>query len=190
MGKGEAPVKAVIYARVSTDMQDPENQIPVLKAWASQMRFGFYGEGQEALEITEVYQESETAWQAGHQKKLNQLLQNAARGKFRVVLVWSLDRLSRLGPPDHFQIMGKLSRFGVQVWSYQEAWTLSPTRPEFDLMLAMTAYISRGESTRRSERTKLGIARKRLEAGPRRRAGSWGRQKGTIDTKKRKRRGD
>lgn len=175
-------MKAVIYARVSTDSQDTENQVPVLEGWSQQLRMGFYGETQEPLELVQVYEESESAWKAGHQVELKRLFQDAARGKFKVLIVWALDRLTREGPAEQFRIMSALNRYGVLVWSYQETWTLTPTREENDLLLSIAAYMAQSSSKRNSERTKAGIARVRADGKP------WGRPPGSGDKAKRKRR--
>ena len=49
-------MKAVIYARCSTNEQNTDNQVPVLEAWAKQRDF----------ELVEYYIENETAWKTGH----------------------------------------------------------------------------------------------------------------------------
>ena len=74
-----AEVKSCIYSRVSTSEQDTQNQTMVLTDWAKQRGF----------EIAKVYEEEELAWKTGHQRALAQLLNDARRGKFTVVLVWS-----------------------------------------------------------------------------------------------------
>lgn len=184
------PVKAVIYCRVSTVEQSTENQIPVLTAWGNQLRFNDLGFGSEPLELGEIYQEQETAWRLGHQRELSRLLIDASRGRFKAVLVWALDRLTRQGIQAQFEIMSKLSRFGVSVYSYQEPWTLTPTKVEYDLLLAIAAYISHSSSQRNSERTKAGLARAIREG--RTKSGKpflrMGRPPGSKDKTQRKRR--
>jgi len=164
-------VRAVIYCRVSTGEQENENQTRVLESWA------------HANELTLVgtYQESETAWRAGHQKELNQLGRDAYRRKFDVVLVWALDRLSRQGPQSILSLIHTLKAYGVSVYSYQEPWTLAPGEVA-DLLYAITGWVARMESNRRSERTKAGL--ERLKAQGRK----LGRPPGARDTKQRKRR--
>lgn len=175
-------VKAVIYCRVSTEDQVTANQAEVLRCWSSQLRLGMYATDPQPLQVTRVYEESASAWKDGHQRELAQLLQDAARGQFQVVLVWALDRLTRQGILTQFEIMHKLAKFGVLVYSYQELWTLTPTKSEYDLLLAVAAYIAQSSSKRNSERTRAGIERKRLEG--------WkpGRPPGSCDKKQRKRR--
>ena len=78
-------MKVCIYCRVSTSDQDTANQLGVLTDWADQRNF----------EVFKIYEEEESAWKAGHQKKLSALLADARLRRFQAVLVWSLDRLSR-----------------------------------------------------------------------------------------------
>jgi len=79
--------KASIYVRVSTGDQDTANQALVLTEWAKNRGY----------EVVAIYSEEESAWKAGHQRELAQLLQDARKRKFDVMLVWALDRLSREG---------------------------------------------------------------------------------------------
>ena len=111
-------MKCCIYCRVSTSEQELENQLLVLTEWAEQRGF----------QVLKVYQEEESAWRAGHQRELAQLVADARRCRFRVVLIWALDRLSREGSAAVLGIVSKLSRYGVKVLSYQESWTKAPWR--------------------------------------------------------------
>ena len=142
----------------------------VLTDWAKQRGF----------EIVKVYEE-ESAWKAGHQRALAQLLNNARRGKFTVVLVWSLDRLSREGVLAILSLVHRLAAYGVKVISYQESWTEAPGELG-DLLYALTGWVARMESQRRSERTKAGLT-KAIAQGKR-----LGRPKGAKDKKRRKKR--
>ncbi len=80
--------KAAIWIRVSDPAQRADNQLPDIQAWASR----------RGLEIAQIYELQESAWQGAHQKKLSQVYQDARQGKFQVLLVWALNRLSREGP--------------------------------------------------------------------------------------------
>lgn len=165
--------KAVIYCRVSTQEQNTDNQESVLIAWAKSRQF----------EVLKTYSENEGAWRAGHQKELQRLILDGSRRSFDVVLVWSLDRLSREGALSILMMVHKLRGYGISVLSYQEPWTEAPGELG-ELLFALSGWVARMESQRRSERTKAGIARKRKENN-----GAWGRPKGKKDSKKRKRRG-
>lgn len=164
-------MKAVIYSRVSTQEQNTDNQIDTLKIWANA----------KGLAVIEVYQESESAWKEGHQHELARLLDNAHQRRFNVVLVWSLDRLTRQGPLAILQLVNKLSKRGVKVLSYQESWTEAPGELG-DLLYSLVGWVAQFESKRRSERTKAGLARIKKEGK------ALGRPPGAKDTRKRKKR--
>ena len=164
--------KAAILARVSDAGQHSENQFPDLIAWAQR----------RGLEVVVTYQFQESAWRGAHQKQLTQVYRDARAGKFQVLLVWALDRLSREGPLATLEIVHRLGQSGVQVWSYQEPWTEAGGEL-LDLLLAIAGWVARMESNRRSERTKAGLARA-VAQGKR-----LGRPKGSKDSKKRKRSG-
>lgn len=98
-------MKICIYSRVSTGDQDPTNQSAVLTEWA----------GQRGFDIVKVYEEQESAWKAGHQRELANLLDDARKRKFDAVLVWALDRLSREGPLAILSLVNRLKICGVKV---------------------------------------------------------------------------
>ena len=107
---------AAIHCRVSTGQEDANNQLDVLKAWASQRGF----------RVVDIYAETESAWRDGHHRQLALLVEDARRGRFRVVLVWALDRLNRLGALSILSLVHRLSDYGVRVLSHQESWTEAP----------------------------------------------------------------
>jgi len=164
-------MKVSLYTRVSTNQQDTANQAAVLTDWAKQRGF----------EVIRVYKEEESAWKNGHQRELANLIADARRRKFQAVLVWALDRLSREGALAILSLVQKLSSCGVQVLSYQESWTEAPGELA-ELLYALTGWVARMESQRRSERTKAGLAR--VKAQGRR----LGRPPGSKDKRKRVRR--
>jgi len=129
----------------------------------------------------QIYQENESAWRNGHQRELAKLLDDARRRKFQAVLVWALDRLSREGALAILSLVNSLSVCGVKVLSYQESWTEAPGELA-ELLYALTGWVARMESQRRSERTKAGLARVVAQGK------KLGRPKGSKDKRKRKRR--
>jgi putative DNA-invertase from lambdoid prophage Rac len=162
-------MKCCVYLRVSTSQQDTDNQAIALTEWAE--RRGF--------DIVTVYQEEESAWRAGHQRELARLVADARKHKFKIVLVWALDRLSREGSAAILGIVSRLSRHGVKVLSYQESWTEAPGELG-ELSFAIAGWVARMESQRRSERTKAGLGRARAQ-GKR-----LGRPPGSKDRRKRR----
>ena len=164
-------MKVCIYSRVSTGQQDTTNQSVTLSEWAKQRGF----------EVVKVYEEEESAWKSGHQRQLARLLDDARRRRFVIVLVWSLDRLSREGALAILSLVHKLTIYGVTVISYQESWTEAPGELA-ELLYALTGWVARMESQRRSERTKAGLARVKAQ-GKR-----LGRPPGSKDKRLRRRR--
>jgi len=164
-------LKTVIYSRVSSSEQNAENQTAVLAEWAKRRDY----------EVVSIYQEEESAWKSGHQRVLAALVEDARRGKFQAVLVWALDRLSREGALAILSLVHRLSLYGVKVLSYQESWTEAPGELA-ELLYALSGWVARMESQRRSERTKSGLARVKAQ-GKR-----LGRPPGAKDRKRRRRR--
>ena len=95
--------------------------------------------------------------------------------------MWSLDRLSREGPFAILTLVNRLKNCGVKVISYQETWTEAPGELA-DLLYALTGWVARMESQRRSERTKAGLARVVAQGR------KLGRPKGSKDKRRRRRR--
>jgi len=147
-----AVLKVAIYARVSTGEQTELNQVPVLESWAE--RRGF--------EVYEIYRDIGSAWQKSDQKELSRLIEDARRGKFELVLVWALDRLTRGGIGKIFGILDKLALYKVSVISQQESWTEAPGELQ-PLLFSIFAWVANMESKRISERTKLGMERARAQ---------------------------
>jgi len=164
-------VKAAVYCRVSTDDQTTDNQFLALTSWAETRGYT----------VRETYLENESAWRDGHQRQLSRLKADAKRGRFSVVLVWSLDRLSRQGARHILELVHDLARVGVKVLSYQEPWTDAPGELG-ELLYALTGWVARMESERRSERTRAGLTRA-VANGQR-----LGRPPGSKDARKRTRR--
>lgn len=164
-------MKVGIYSRVSTGVQDTKNQSEVLIDWASQRGY----------EVVKIYTEEESAWRNGHQRELANMIVDARKRKFQAILVWALDRLSREGALAILSLVQKLSIYGVKVLSYQEAWTEAPGEMS-ELLYALTGWVARMESQRRSERTKAGLARVKAQGK------HLGRPPGSKDQRKRKKR--
>ncbi len=154
-------MKAAIYLRVSTQDQSLDNQLPDLERLAQA----------RSLTIVEKFAEKVSAAKARPQ--LDRLLAEAHRGRFQVVLVWSLDRLHRsmLGA---LQTVLDLDRIGVQVVSLREPWldTGGPVRP---LLIAIFGWVAEQERVRIGERTKAGLERAR------RRGVKLGRPRAMVD---------
>jgi DNA invertase Pin-like site-specific DNA recombinase len=75
-------------ARVSSDEQRTASQLAELREWAA-------GRGLEV--VTEYVLDGESAWTGTRRGPLRQVLEDARLGRFDVLLVWALDRLTGSG---------------------------------------------------------------------------------------------
>lgn len=142
-------MRVAAYLRVSSQEQTTANQLPDIQRWCS-------SRGLEA----EVYSENESAWRSGHQRELARLLSDlrSGRRKYDILLVWSLDRLTRAGIAAILSLVNTFKSYGCQVISIQESWT-EQAGPMAELLYSITAWVAEFESQRRSERVKAGQAR-------------------------------
>lgn len=172
---------AAIWARVSTHDQHTQNQLDVLRAWA----------GQLGLVVVEEFVTEDSAWQSGNgngkgaefERKRAGLLDGVQRGRYGVVLVWAIDRLSRKGSEDMQRYLRRLAEAGADVRSNQESWLNTSDPMTRELLIGIFATLARHESQRRSERIKAGLARRAAEGKP------VGRQPGSTDKTPRRRSG-
>ena len=159
-------MKAAIYARVSTDDkgQDVENQLLQLREYC-RLR---------GHEVFREYTENITGTGKKKRPMFEELMQDARRRKFDILLVWSYDRFSRAGLKDiHF--INDLNEWGVKFVSYQESF-LDTTTEMGELLLPIFAWIAKQEARKISERTKAGLQRAKNEGK------SLGRPKVEVDS--------
>ena len=162
------------YLRVSSKEQNTSNQTPSIEQYCQSRDW----------ELWEVYQEQESAWQSGHQKELARLLSDLRSGKkkYEHLIIWSLDRLSRLGIAATLQLINSLELLGCRVISIQESW-LAESGPMREVFTALASWAAKYESDRRSERTLAGLARAKKNGK------QLGRPRGSRDKGKRKKAG-
>ncbi|MFZ0995784.1 MAG: recombinase family protein [Candidatus Dormiibacterota bacterium] len=165
-------MRAAIWARVSTDRQETDNQETELRAFAAR----------RGWQVVAVYRVTASGWQGAHRAALSTVLRDARRGAFEVLCVWALDRLTREGTLRTLEIVRDFGRAGVPVVSCQEGWT-EQAGPVQDLLLAIAGWVAEQESARRSERTRAGLARARADGR------RLGRPPGSQDRQPRRRSG-
>ena len=141
-------MKVAIYARVSTEEQTVENQLPILHEWARA----------RGWEVGEVYQDTGSAFQHVDQKNLKRLMVDCDRGKYQGVIVYDVSRLSRQGPLELMLLLKQFGDKGAPVYSYLDNALNVPS--EFQpVMIAFYGMMARVFSTTLSARTKAGMAR-------------------------------
>lgn len=143
-----------IYARVSTNDkgQDTENQLRELRRFAAD----------SGWTVGHEYVDHVTGSGKRERGQFDAMLKDATRRKFRAVLVWALDRLTREGIEKTFGYVRHLKDNGVDFVSYTEA-HFRTTGPAGSLMLAVAAWIAEQERKRISDRTKAGMETARLK---------------------------
>jgi DNA invertase Pin-like site-specific DNA recombinase len=171
--------KAAIWLRVSTGHQDSGNQAPDVERFADH----------HGYEIAGCYTVSDTAWKNGggweYREALKRALDDAHAGKFKVLVVWALDRIVRDdegGAEAALRIIRLFRQAGVIVVSVQEPW-LNGAGEVQDVLVAFAGWVAQREGARKSELIRNGLDRRRAEGKP------VGRQPGAVDKKKRKRSG-
>lgn len=139
--------RAALYVRVSTNAQAPENQKPELERLARTRK----------LAVVATFEEAASA--AKRRPVFDRMMEDARRGTFDVLAVWSLDRFGRSMAGNVADVLA-LDRAGVQLVSVREPW-LDTGGPVRDLLLAIFSWVAEQERRRLGERTKAGLARVR-----------------------------
>ena len=165
-------MKVAIYTRVSTQDQNPENQLDQLRAYAKAVNGG----------ITEEYVDYASGG-SNSRDNFTRMLKDADKHSFDLLLIWSLDRLSREGISNTLGYLERLKRNGVAVKSLQESWLDTRDDGVGQLLLAIFSWVASQERARIVERTKAGLARAKKQGK------KLGRPKGRKDLKKRRKSG-
>jgi putative DNA-invertase from lambdoid prophage Rac len=136
--------RIAIYLRVSTDDQTTANQAPECEQLASQR-------GQVVARYVE------TGSAVKHRPAFEQMLKDAKRGRFDVLVIWAIDRFGR-SMVGNLRDLNELERVNVAVVSVRESWldTSGPTR---GLLTAIFSWCAEQERARLVERTKAGLER-------------------------------
>ncbi len=134
-----------IYARVSTDKQDTENQLVQLREYA----------GKEGWTIHREYVDYESGSKADR-AEFQLMFADARQRKFDVLLFWALDRLSREGVLETLQHLNRLESYGISYKSFTEQF-FDSCGVFKDAILAILATLAKQERVKRSERTRAGL---------------------------------
>ena len=143
-------MKAAIYARVSTLDQEPENQLQELRRYIA-------ARGWTAA--TE-YVDRGVSGSKDRRPALDQLVRDAKRRRFDVVICWRLDRLGR-NLKHLITLLEDLQALGVAFVSLAEG--IDATTPAGKLQMHILGAIAEFERARIQERVKAGLARARAQ---------------------------
>jgi DNA invertase Pin-like site-specific DNA recombinase len=141
--------RAALYLRVSTVDQHPETQVHDLRQMAAQRGF----------EIVAEYTDRISGVKA-RRPGLDDLMRDARRGKFDVVLVWASDRIAR--SVKHFlDVLDELNRLNVEFVSFREQIDTGGSLGR--AIVVIIGAIAELERNLIVERVKAGMRRARLE---------------------------
>src|SRR4029079_18840542 len=140
--------RAGIYVRVSTDRQTVENQLRELRQIAER----------RGWEVVKEYDDAGISGSKGRNDRpgLDEMLKDAQRRRFDVVMAWAIDRLGRslidlLGTIQH------LESCGVDLYLDQQA--IDTTTPAGKLVFQVTGAFAEFERSMIRQRVKAGLKR-------------------------------
>ncbi len=141
--------RAALYMRVSTLDQHPETQLYDLRQMA----------GQRGFEIVAEFTDKISGAKA-RRPGLDQMMTDARRGRFDVVLVWASDRIAR--SVKHFlEVLDELSRLEIEYVSFRE--NIDTAGPLGRAIVVIIGAIAELERNLIIERVRAGMRRARLE---------------------------
>ena len=143
------PHRAAVYVRVSTHEQEVENQLGELRKYVE-------ARGWEARE----YVDEGVSGAVEQRPALDELLRDAKRRRFDVLVCWRLDRLGR-SLKHLITLLDDLQVLGVAFVSLAEG--IDATTPAGKLQMHILGAISEFERARCAERVRAGLARVRRE---------------------------
>lgn len=142
--------RAALYLRVSTLDQNPETQGLDLRQLARQ----------RGLEIVHEYVDHGISGARTRRPGLDQLMADARRGRFDVVVVWACDRLAR--STRHFlEVLDELNRLNIEFLSFRE--NLDTGGPLGRAVVIIISAIAELERNLIIERVRAGMRRAKLE---------------------------
>lgn len=149
---GQGVKKVAIYARVSKDGQDEENQLRELKAVVEQRRWS----------LCEVFIDSAISGAKDRTGRpaFDALHRAATRGQVDIVMSWSVDRLGR-SLKDLVLFLAELHALGVGLYLHEQA--LDTTTPVGKAMFGMCGVYAEFELSMMRARIRSGLARARSE---------------------------
>jgi DNA invertase Pin-like site-specific DNA recombinase len=140
-------MRAAIYARVSTFDQEPENQLAELRRYAE-------ARGWMATE----YVDRGVSGAKDRRPSLDQLVADAKRRRFDVLVCWRLDRLGR-NLRHLVVLLEELQALGIAFVSLGEG--IDATTPAGKLQMHILGAIAEFERARIAERVRAGLQRAR-----------------------------
>ena len=141
--------RAALYLRVSSVDQHPETQVHDLRQMAAQRGF----------EIVHEYTDRISGVKA-RRPGLGDLMRDARRGRFDVLLVWSCDRIAR-STRHLLEVLDELNHLNIEFVSFRES--IDTSGPLGRAIVVIIGAIAELERNLIIERVRAGMRRARLE---------------------------
>ncbi len=142
--------RAALYIRVSTIDQHPETQLHDLRQFASQ----------RGLQIVREYTDHGFSGTKARRPALDELMEDARRHRFDVLMVWSIDRLAR-STKHLLQTLDELNGRGIQFLSQREA--IDTEGPLGRAIIVIVSAMAELERCIMIERVRAGMRRAKIE---------------------------
>lgn len=163
--------KTIIYLRVSTDEQNPDNQLSDC--------LSLLEEGEDYV----VFKESASAWKKEVTRpEFKKVLKHITYFKYNKLIVWDLDRVYR----DRKALVGFFelcANYEVLIKSFNQKWLcdIAEYKPPwndiiFNLMIEIMGYIAEEESNKKSKRVLAAITKNRKGETVSKYGNHWGRK--------------
>ena len=142
-------MRSAIYARVSTFDQEPENQLAEIRRYVDARGW-----------TSAQYVDRGISGAKDRRPALDELLKDARRRRFDVLVVWRLDRLGR-NLRHLITLLEELQALGIAFVSFNEG--IDATTPAGKLQMHILGAIAEFERARIAERVKAGLERARAQ---------------------------
>ncbi len=144
-------MKIGIYARISRESSDLDNQLFLLRDYCRRMNYEIVTEYADVISGVAV-----------HRHEFNRMLSDASKRKFDMLLFYALDRFSRAGTRETIHYLQMLDDYGVMYKSYTEQY-IDSSGIFKDVIIALLSTLAKQERVRLSERVVAGLAKARTQ---------------------------
>src|SRR5262249_8338237 len=155
-GVCDKPLRAVLYARVSTrDKQDPESQLASLRPWAAQRGWTIVAEERDRVS-------GDATKRRGDPPGLARAFRALEERRADVLAVFAADRLVR-SPTGLLSLVARVQGLGAHVASFQDGADLDTTSDMGELLVFLRGWFARMDLKLIRARIRSGLERRRAE---------------------------
>lgn len=144
-------MKIAIYARISKESSDNDNQLIVLRDYCQKMGYDIYKEYTDTI-----------SGGSPNRPEFKSMMKDASKRKFDMLIFYALDRLTREGTRKTIHYLQVLDDYGITYKSYTEQY-IDSSGIFKDVIIALLSTLAKQERIRISERVKAGLERSRQQ---------------------------